>query len=291
MFFLNSLIKINSIILTLFIAAAAAVSYFIPAKNLPAMNRHDGVAMPVIMYHCVLKDTNRAGKYIVTPSEVENDIKYFKSLGYRSVSMAEVINYVENNAELPEKPIMLTFDDGFYNNYGYIVPLLEQYDEHAVFCIVGEYTDKYSEEDIVDLNYSYLRWKDIQELSLNPHVEIASHSYAFHSNTGARNGSKKKKYEDSSEYKRIFREDTEKLQNEFLENDLEPPYIYAYPFGAYSEESFDILENLGFKATFSCNEGMNYLTHDSKCLYLLKRYNRPSGMASADFIKVTSKNS
>lgn len=282
---MNSLIKINTIILTLFLAVTADVSHYIPKGDIPAMNTGDSVAMPVIMYHSVLKDTSLSGRYIVTPTEVENDIKQFKSLGYATVSIAEVIDYVENNAELPEKPIMLTFDDGCYNNYGYVAPLLKRYNEHAVFCVVGEYTDKYSEENIANMNYGYMRWNELRELASDNHIEIANHSYAFHSNKGSRNGSKKKYNESDEEYKKIFRADTEKLQNKFIENGLQPPYIYTYPFGAYSEQSFEVLKELGFKASFSCNEGINILTHDSECLYLLKRYNRPSGISSAEFLK------
>lgn len=282
---MRGILTINACILAFFLTAVGVFSNLCQQPDMSVINNSEGVELPILMYHSVLKDTNRSGKYIVTPSEVENDIKYLKSKGYTTVSMSEVLNFTEDNGTLPEKPVMLTFDDGCYNNYGYVLPLLEKYDARAVFCVVGEYTDRYSEEDIANLAYGYMRWEEIGELYNSPYVEIANHSYSFHDNTKGRNGSKKKKYESAAEYKRIFSADTKKAQSRFMENCGFEPYIYAYPFGAYSEESFDILEDMGFKATLSCNEGINIITRDSDCLYLLKRYNRPSGIRSADFFE------
>lgn len=275
-------VKINAAILTIFIAVVGIVSYFTTNENLPVINNSESVKLPIIMYHSVLKDTDLSGKFVVTPTEVENDIKYFQKAGYTSVSIREVIDYTENGGTLPEKPIMLTFDDGCYNNYGYVLQLLKQYGEKAVFCVVGEYADKYTEENIANMTYGYMRWSEINEMMSSGFAEIANHSYGFHSNTGSRNGSKRKQGETADAYIEIFRADTEKAQNRFIENCGKAPYIYAYPFGAYSQESFDVLKDMGFKATLSCNEGVNVITRGEDCLYLLKRYNRPSGISSAE---------
>lgn len=285
---MNNLLKINACVLVLFMMVIGVFSHLCAKPDVPVISRSDSVELPIVMYHSVLRDTALSGKYVITPSELESDIKYLKSKGYTTVSMKEVISFTEGNGELPEKPVMLTFDDGCYNNYGYVLPILEQYDAHAVFCVVGEYTDQYSDENIANMSYGYMRWQEISELFNNPHAEIANHSYAFHSNTNGRNGSKKKKNESPEEYKQIFRADTQKAQSKFAENCGFEPYIYAYPFGAYSEESFDVLKDMGFKATLSCNEGINLITHDTDCLYLLKRYNRPSGISSSSFFEKLS---
>lgn len=283
MFFLNNLIKINASLLTLFLIIAGLISYRINTEKLPVMNNTAGIEMPVIMYHSVLKDTNLSGKYVITPVQLDDDLKHIENLGYTTVSMDTVISYVKNGTPIPEKPILLTFDDGCYNNYIYALEIIEAHNAHAVFCIVGEYTDQYTQSDVANLTYGYMRWQDINELIKNPHAEVANHSYGFHSHSNGRNGSKRNSGEDSNEYREIFRKDTEKAQNCFISNTGFAPYIYAYPFGAYSPESFDILKEMGFEATLSCNEGINVLTNNSECLYLLKRYNRPSGISSADF--------
>lgn len=279
---MKSLVKINIFLLAVFLAGAAVFSNYVHHDSMTAMNETDGIDLPVLMYHSVLKDTDLSGQYVVTPSEVRADIDYLKANGYTTVSVENLVGYVEYGAPLPEKPIMLTFDDGCYNNYGYIAPMLEETDTCAVFCIVGEYTDEYSKNDVESLAYGYMRWKDLADLAKNPRVELANHSYGFHSYDKGRNGSKRNEGEDIDEYKEIFRADTQKNQDCFINNSGYEPYIYTYPFGAYSEESVDILKSMGFKAVLSCTEGINSITRDPDCLFLLKRYNRPSGILSTD---------
>lgn len=246
------------------------------------MKNDDGVDLPIIMYHSILKDTTRTGKYVVTPDKLASDIEYMYEKGYVSVSMSQVIDYVYNNQPLPEKPFMITFDDGSYNNYGYAAPILRKYNARGIFSIVGEYTDDYTKSNIENLNFGYMRWADVYDLYASENCEVANHSYAFHDNK-TRQGSSKKRGESKEEYIKIFRTDTQKLQDEFEKNIGAVPYIYTYPFGSYSEESFEVLKDMGFKATLSCNEGINRITHDPECLYLLKRYNRPGKAGTVEF--------
>ena len=85
-------------------------------------NSEDYIEVPIIMYHSILKDSSRSNKYTVTPAVLEEDLKYIKDKGYTTVTIADLISYVYNDTPLPEKPIVLTFDDGHYNNYGYLFP-------------------------------------------------------------------------------------------------------------------------------------------------------------------------
>lgn len=246
-------------------------------------NASEGVQLPVIMYHSVLKDTEMSGKYVVTPDTLKNDIQYLKNNGYTFVSAQELINYTENSGVLPDKPVLLTFDDGFYNNYGYVKPILEKYGAKAVISVVGSYTDEYSESNIANMTYGYVRWSDVYDMFLSSRIEIGNHSYDFHSNNNGRNGSKRNKGEDINAYKKVFYDDTKKAQDRFMTKTGFSPYIYTYPFGAYSEETTDILKDMGFKMSLSCNEGINSITKDPDSLFLLKRYNRPSGISTQDF--------
>ncbi len=253
--------------------------------DVSVMSDSAAVKLPVVMYHSILKDTEKSGKYVVTPDTLDSDIKYLHSMGYTTISAAQLIDYVENNEPLPEKPVMLTFDDGCYNNLFYAVPILKDNNARGIFSVVGKYTDDYTESDEVNPNYSYLRWQDVYEMYVSENCEIGNHSYNFHSNDGGRDGAKKRRGESPEEYKRIFAEDAEKFQEECYEHCGFRPVIYTYPYGSYSEESFEILKEMGIKVTLSCEEGINQITHDSECMYLLKRYNRPSFISSEDFFK------
>lgn len=235
----------------------------------------------VLMYHSVLKDTARSGKYIVTPDSLEEDIRYLDSHGYTSVLPSDIIGYVFYGTPLPEKPYLLTFDDGSYNNLTYVLPILERNDAYALISVVGKYSEKFSATDEANPAYSYLRWKDITELINSGRVEIGNHSYDFHSIDKAHTGAKIGLYEDVQEYKKRFSKDTAKTEQLLYINTHILPDVYTYPYGAYCPQSEEILAEKGYLMTFTCEEGNNVLTNNPECLKLLRRYNR-SGNAYTD---------
>lgn len=279
--------KLALIILISLIYCSLVGLFFRSTVSRPAMsaNGEEGVHLPIVMYHSILKSPKISSQYIVSPSTLIQDIQYLKDNGYSFVSCSDLIEFVENGKELPKKPVMLTFDDGFYNNYTYVKQILREQDAKGVISVVGSYTDEYTQRDIKNMSYGYLRWSDINDLLTDEHIELANHSYNFHSNDQGRNGSKKKDGESSSDYKIAFSADTKKLQDEFIDNTGFAPFIYTYPFGAYSEESTDILKSMGFKVSLSCTEGVNIITRNPDCLFLLKRYNRSSRLTTYDFFK------
>lgn len=273
--------KLAHILLFLFVL----IFIFVLLFSFTFANSDEYIKVPIIMYHSILKDPARSNKYTITPAVLEEDLKYIKANGYETITISDLISYVYDDKPLPPKPIILTFDDGHYNNYGYLYPLLEKYDMKAVISIVGSYTDKFSETDEANLNYSYLRWKDINELISSGRVEFQNHTYNLHDNTHGRIGAKKKKGESDDEYKKILEEDINKLQNEFKENTGYVPTCFTYPFGGISNSSLDIIKELGFKASLSCEEGINKITKNPNSLYLLKRYNRPSYVSTYNIFK------
>lgn len=251
-------------------------------NNFSKAQTENSVTVPIVMYHSVLK--SRSGDYIVHPETIENDLKYIKSKGYTTITITDLINYVYNDEELPEKSIIITFDDGCYNNLSYVVPLLHKYNMKAVISIVGQYTDTFSKSDEANANYGYLRWKDINELITDGCIEFQNHTYNLHSIKNGRKGCRKLRSESLEAYTNLLTSDINKLQNEFQENcNGYTPNTFTYPYGAISKDSIPIIKSLGFKASLSCNSGINYITKDPECLYLLKRNNRVSGISTEKF--------
>ena len=272
------------------ISVFLAVILFILCKNsletLPVFTENTPVHLPILMYHSVLCDPQRTGKYTITPKKFEDDLIYLKANGYETVSLKQVVKYVYQGEPLPEKPVLLTFDDGMYNNKEYVLPILEKHDACAVFAVVGSYTDEYSLSNITNPNYSYLRWSDINELMESGHVEFASHSYNLHNISAKRYGTAKNKGESTLDFISVFHEDTQKMQSAFSTNCVFTPFSYAYPLGNFSKESERVLKKSGFLSSFSCIEGINIITQgDPDCLYLLKRYNRDGRLSTEKFFK------
>lgn len=258
-------------------------SYYLAAAKAA---KPDQVQLPVIMYHGLLKDPKMHNNYVISPDLFEQDLKYLKKQGYTTILMSDLIDFVENGTPLPKKPVLLTFDDGYYNNYLYAFPLLKKHNMKAVISIIGKQTEEYSKANGNHPNYSHITWKQIQEMSASGLVEIQNHSYDSHENKGGRKGTLKVSGESDHDYETYLKKDLEKLQKLMKKNAGITPTTFTYPFGAVSDSSADIIKALGFKASLGCAEGINTITKgDPDCLYRIKRYLRTPKRSSADFVK------
>lgn len=273
------------------VAAAAlvgtnAASHCLEKKDVmnAAGTTKQGVKLPVIMYHSMLKEQKRLGKYVISPDSFEGDLKCLQKSGYHTITVRELVDAVKLHQPLPKKPVMLTFDDGYYNNYLYAYPLAKKYGAKIVIAPVGYYSDLFSEADADHANYSYLTWDEIQKMMASGIVEFQNHSYNLHSTKG-RLGAQKKRGESLAQYAALLNGDVGRMQNEFKEKTGYTPLAFVYPFGACSKSSDSILKQMGFQATFLCTEKINTITEDPECLYSLGRFLRPAGISSEAFFR------
>lgn len=258
-------------------AEAAQLSSAAPEGSIP---------LPVVMYHGLLKDKRYHNKFFISPKQFENDLKYFKENNYTPIFIKDLIAYVDSGATLPEKPILITFDDGFYNTYVYAYPLLREYNMKAVISIIGELTDKSTLIKDENPAYSYLTWDRVKELSTSGLIEIQNHSYDMHDNDHNRRGAMQKPGESLEQYRLALEEDVGHFQDKIFEMTGERPTAFTYPYGFISNGSTDIFKSMGFRASLSCAEGINYITRDPDCLYRLKRVNRTPNESSVEYFKV-----
>ncbi len=240
--------------------------------------------LPIIMYHHVLKDTKKHGKFIISPYELEQDLKYLKKHGFSAVLPCDIIKFQENGTPLPEKCVMLTFDDGHLSYLEYVVPLLEKYDMKALVSVVGSYTNDYTEHPDKAVSYAYLDWNDITNLSKTRHTEIGNHTYDLHKVSNGRQGCAKMSNETTEHHRRIFTEDATKMRNLIYSYTDSHADCFTYPFGFLCRETENEIKKMGFKMSLSCSEGINKISKTSS-LFKLKRYNRPHGKSVEDILK------
>ena len=245
----------------------------------------DRIDLPIIMYHGLLKEEKRQGQFIISPNLFEQDLRYLQENVYTTVVIADLIAYVQDGKPLPEKPVMLTFDDGYYNNYLYAFPLLKQYNCKMVLSPIGRYTDEYTQNKDTHANYAHCSWDAVREMMASGLVEFQNHSYNLHSIDSGRKGAKKKAVESLVDYRTLLVEDVMKMQTRMREETGYTPTAFVYPFGAVSSESLPILKELGFQATLICESHINAITRDPECLYGLGRYRRPAKTGSEAFFK------
>jgi peptidoglycan/xylan/chitin deacetylase (PgdA/CDA1 family) len=98
------------------------------------------VEIPILVYHHVVPGHASPVLY-VTPEAFEQQLKYLQSGGYRSVSFADLADCLEYGAPLPERPVIISFDDGWENQFQYGFPLLQKYGFSATFFVVTGYLD------------------------------------------------------------------------------------------------------------------------------------------------------
>ena len=237
----------------------------------------------ILMYHQVSENSSLWGDYVIPTSLLKEDFEYLKNNNYIPIKMKDLLDFTKGTKELPEKAVVITFDDGQRSFLTKVVPLLEEYNYPAVVNIVGALTDLYTENGETNDKYSYLNWNDIKVLSENDLVEIGHHSYNFHS-LGYRRGMGKIYGESNSAYSEIIKTDIEKLNEKFLSNIGERPYILAYPYGIRNDTLLEIVKNENFSVTLGCRECINKISVGDE-LFELGRFNRPYGKSSNTYFE------
>lgn len=201
-------------------------------------------------------------KYINTPQSFEENIKTIIENGYTIISMTELDKIIDGKMNIPEKPILITFDDGYYSNYEYIYPILKKYNVKVSIFIV---TDKIGKE--VD-GVKYLGWEECLEMQNSGLVEIYSHSkrHIFYDKFPTR-----EIRDDVLESYKIIEENLGK-------KDLK---VFAYPYGAYTNDTVRTLKNNGIDFQIY-DVGMNYFKNFNK--NYIKRINIPCEMTGKEII-------
>lgn len=203
-----------------------------------------GPGVPILAYHMV-SDLDEV--YSVNPSEFDLHMRYLSEQGYQTISLAEFIEARNGKGKLPPKPIIITFDDGYADNYLTALPIMEKYGFRAtVFVIAG----KVGQE-------MYLTWDQIKAMQAR-RTEIGSHTLS-HSAMGKITSDEKKR--------------EAILSKKILEENLGTKVSFlAYPYGSFDEESFTILKEAGYLGACTGLAGLNLPKDNS---YRLKRVNLP----------------
>lgn len=182
----------------------------------------------VMNYHAV-NDISHSS-LVVTTSDFRDDMKYLANNGYTSITMDELYNYLVHNESLPDKPVLITFDDGYTDNYTNAFPILKEYHMQATLFMIGDAigTDR------------FLSAEQLKEMDANG-FHIEAHTYS---------------------HKRLTNLDDMTLQADLaksrtvLESLLQRPIRYlAYPQGFNNELVQQRTKNAGYLMAFTVAPG------------------------------------
>lgn len=264
--------KIYNLIFILFISFLVFVN---SAQNaLQSANAPDEKKKLVILMYHGFTDSGKESDYVLNIKKFEDDIIYFKKQGFTFVDTNDIINYVYKGKKLPEKTVMLTFDDGYLNNYIYAFPVIKKHGVKVVISPIAYYVEYYTLNHDKNPHYSHLTNKEIKEMHESSLVDFQNHSYNMHS-LKKRKGSLKLNEENTDDYIREFYYDLKAAENVIEDITGKKTVCYAYPFGSVSYESKSILKCCGYKVSLGCEEGFNYLMFgNTDSLLKLRRFNR-----------------
>lgn len=243
----------------------------------PLSDSRDSVDIPILMYHSISKDASGENEYTISKARFESDLKWLRDNDYTTIFTSQLAAFVNEGAMLPTKPVIISFDDGFANNYLYAYPLLQKYNMKAVIALIGAESDRSSDDIYRNPEHSNLTWGEVAILSRSGFIEFASHTYDLHSISGDRKGADKKPDESAADYRQVLTADLVKNQ-ELIESAAGmAPMTFAWPFGAYPlDRSGDpILKDIGFDVTFTSYQHTSAVTQGKpESLLGLGRYLR-----------------
>ncbi|MGF1497158.1 MAG: polysaccharide deacetylase family protein [Elainellaceae cyanobacterium] len=205
--------------------------------------------VPVMMYHDILPV--KEVFFDVTPEEFESHLQLIQENGLTPISMDQLVTHLRTGLGLPEKPILLTFDDGYIGHYEHVYPLLKQYGYPGLFSI---YTYKVGR----DHGRPGVNWDQLREMAADPLVTIAAHS--INHPRDLRDLTDADLRLEVVESKRI------------LEAELGIPIRYfTYPEGNYNERVAEAVAEAGYRAALTMDNAEDRFAGASQSLLAVDR--------------------
>lgn len=203
------------------------------------------VAIPALAYHKVaaIPDHARHRCNYVTPGQFKAQLRYLSTLGYRSISFAELLAYRRGDGDLPRRPILITFDDGYRSILEFALPTLADFGFVATVFVVTDRLGETNRWDADEIQEPLLSRSDLSRVVGAGH-EIQSHTQTH------RNLTQLTVAEAWAELQ------ASRLQ---LEAELQRPVdVIAYPWGATNDCVQDLAQQAGYRAGVILRRRVNF---------------------------------
>ena len=211
-------------IILLFKISVVCCVFLVAAIFIAFANSKNSVA--VLNYHQINDVDNNA--LTVSVADFEDQMRYLKENDYKTITPEEMLAAFKNNTPLPEKAVIITFDDGYLDNYKNAYPILKKYGLKATIFVITDYVSLYP---------NYVTWDELKEMQGSGIINIESHTM------------------DHLNLLKVDKNEA-RLQlsgsKHWLEAHLKKPIKFlAYPEGDYNNEIINILKDLGYEGAFT----------------------------------------
>jgi peptidoglycan/xylan/chitin deacetylase (PgdA/CDA1 family) len=222
---------------------------------IPKLSKFPEEGIPVLMFHSI--STIPGNSLGVPVKQFIEELEWLRQQNYHSLSLEEFYQAFVNKAQIPENPILLTFDDGYLDNYSAAWPILRQYGFRATFFIITN-----------SVGPGMMNWDQLNDLARQRN-SIGSHT--VHHYDLAMISAKQQKDELS-------------LSKKELENHIGiSVQAFCFPSGRYNKTTLELMPTLGYRLGFTTKPGKVHLGDD---LLTLKRLRISGGMSLTTFQKL-----
>lgn len=260
---------------TLLVSKASVKKETGPAEAKPVATSRQIKSIPVLMYHKVSPDPKVASiGYRIEPEEFEWQMRYLYENGYHSIDLGMVVDYFLKGVPIPEKPIVITLDDGYQDNFLYAYPIMKKFNFTGTIFVVSNIIGGVNEFDIkarLQPENKMMSWEQIKELDANGFI-IGCHTL------------------DHAHLARVSRDEARRQiaqSKRALEEGLSKEVQYfCYPYGEYNSFTLQVVKESGFKAAVTVNPQPVTGVKDP---LRLNRLGVPGYIEHEEFIKMLSR--
>lgn len=235
---------------------------------LPLSAFAEELPLRVLAYHDVRDDV--AGEYdrdqyAVSTHNLILQFTWLRENGFQPVSVDEIIAAANDGPPLPDRAVLITFDDGLSSVYTKAYPLLKLFQYPAVVSIVTNWIEtdaKVSYGGTDRTGTGFLTWEQINEMQESGLVEIASHSQDLHRGVQANPQGNLlpaavarihdgESYETDVQYLQRIEADLSTSANLIREKTSRAPRVIAWPYGAYNDDAAAVARDLGMHVSLT----------------------------------------
>lgn len=233
-------------------------AFFVSCISCSAANTASKV--PILMYHNLTNDPSAVTSMTITGERFQEDMEYLEYNGYTPLLSADLIDIRAGKEAMPERPVMITFDDGYRSNYDIAYPILQKTGMKAVIALIGK---SIRANDNTEANRFFLKWDEAAEMADSGLVELASHTYNLHNPQyggltapDGINGIQRLKGESQAAYNKRVGEDFKQSIDLITQNTSQKNVLFfAYPFGARDGWMQPLLQKNGIQVSVLTNTG------------------------------------
>ncbi|HET9232594.1 MAG TPA: polysaccharide deacetylase family protein [Candidatus Eisenbacteria bacterium] len=255
--------------------AAGPGAFPLEPGSLHARHRDSGLPLVAVLSYHQVSATPDSSVDTVTPDALRAHIRSLKDAGWTFRRVGEVRTFYEKWNRLPDKTVVLTFDDGYLSFLTEVMPILREENVPATLAVITGFVDKPPHDMPLMMN-----WAELRRVSQSGLVEIASHSHLLHmygvgnpQGLSAPTGSSRLyflndgRYETRDEYRdRILKDLT--LSRLMLRKELAVDVdVLVWPFGEHNDVSRRVAAEAGFRTTLGL-EGACVWADDVRAGYM-----------------------